>query len=187
MPVHAVDNCNVNGFRVAIWRPRQCPPVCTTDDISLFWELLYNSVFLHSAKIPPLVALVGNQNPKVYQRDWKCTHDQVHFIAFTTTALYEPEYLTQNTKHPTEAIFVYTSRLVMFWRVLRCENTNASTLRASQRERVQSCQWRSRPHVMPSRAPITTSRMWCTCKNTRPKHAATLYGIVCMKRMSTVL
>ena len=70
--------------------------------------------------------------------------------------------------------------------VLRCENTNVSTLRASERESVQSCQWRSRPHVMPNRAPITTSRMWCTCKNTRPKHAATLYGIVCMKRISTV-
>ena len=84
-----------------------------------------------------------------------------------------------------QQIFVYIKIGHVFNTILEFNcgrlRTSKHKERAREGERAYSCQWRSRPHVMPSRAPITTSRMWCTCKNTRPKHAATLHGDIVWK------
>jgi len=64
------------------------------------------------------VALVGHQNNNVHKRGPQCTNDQVHFVAFATTAFYEPEvqsHTYHTPTHPADAYskFSCTSKSVM--------------------------------------------------------------------------
>jgi hypothetical protein len=87
--------------------------------VSSHGTLLIFSFFKISTLYTPLVALVGHQNNNVHKRGPQCTNDQVHFVAFATTAFYEPEvhsHTYHTPTYPADAYskFSFPSKWVMF-------------------------------------------------------------------------
>ncbi len=84
--------------------------------------------------------LLGTRTPRYIS-----VIENVHTTRCISLHLRQPPSMNLNISHKTQStpqgnIRIHIKVGHVLTRVLRCENANASTLRASERERVQSCQ-----------------------------------------------